>query len=246
MKRLIGALVLSIVLAAPAWAITPTLLTSGSDQEAGDPATATTDPITPTANRPVMAIVYLYHTGSDGLTSISGAGLTWTARQSYSVVGDTFPEIHIWTGVSASPSTGALTITPVNSGTNEIAWIIVDLVDASSTPWVGNTDDNEGTGTTASATLAAFANAGNAAIAATFFADSDTMTAEAASYTEIHQMSVFGGSLNVIYRANNGDLTPSVALGSSALWAMVANEIAASGGGGGGAETFGFRLRLQQ
>lgn len=197
-----------------------------------------------------MALIYLYHGGTDGLTSISGAGLTWTARANFSSTLDASAELHVWTGISASPSAGALTITPVDTATDHIRWVILDLPDASTTPFVQSVTA-QGTSTSATATLSAFGSASNTAIAWTWMGNADTMVPEA-GYTELFDSAgEFGGTSHVMYRADNGDLTPAVTLGTSAAWAMIAVEVQASGGGGGGGGATGggmlnmFRGRIQ-
>lgn len=239
MNRLLWALLLSLCLASPSWAV-PTVLTSGEDLD--ETQTATTASISPTANRPVFAIVWEYDPAGTCLSSVSGAGLTWTQQVNVNATAtsDANVQLCIWSGISASPSSGALTLTAATASPDYLKWVIIDG-DGATSGTIVQSVSNEGTGTTASATLASFASASNWALTTMFYNDADTMVPEAGS-TELFDSTGFGGAYHSQYRADNGDLSQSVTLGASGGWTMVAVEI--STGGGGSPATNFFRLRV--
>jgi hypothetical protein len=248
MKRLLLGLLIGVLIAPSfAWAV-PVLLTSGGDSTGVDDVIVTAS-ISPTSNRPVLLFIDL-NASSAGIDSVSGAGLTWTARTSYTPGGSfTNETYYIYTGVSASPAAGAITINTTNTGPDDVQWIILDLDGASTTPWVQSVNAT-GTSTSSTATLATFASASNWAISFNIVADFDTIVPEA-GYTELTERDTFFTRDQVQYRADNGDLTPAATLGTSASWAAMAVEISTGGGGGGGSSAAppllnNFRMRIAQ
>lgn len=232
-------LVLTILLstAISSWAV-PTVLTSGEDLD--ETQTALTASISPVANRPVFVLVAEYDPAGSCLSSISGAGLTWTQQTNINSTVDTAVQLCIWSGISASPSPGQLTLTAATASPDYLKWVVIDG-DGATTGTIVQSVSGTGTSTTAAATLAAFASASNWALTWTFYMEADTMVPEAGS-TELFDSTGFGGTYHSQYRADNGDLSQSTTLGVSNGWTMSAVEI--STGGGAPATNF-FRLRVQ-
>lgn len=234
MRRLMSwrILLLALLLGWPSLSLAvPTVLTSGEDLD--ETQTATTASITPTANRPVFAIVWEYDPAGTCLSGVSGGGLTWTQQLNVNATAtsDANVQLCVWSGISASPSAGTLTLTASTASPDYLKWVIVDG-DGATTGTIVQSVSAEGTGTTASVTLAAFASASNWAMTTMFYNQADTMVPEAGS-TELFDGTGFGGAYHSQYRADNGDLSQSVTLGASGGWTMIAFEVSTGGGGGG-------------
>lgn len=216
-------------------AVTPALLTSGTNTTGG--ASVSTASVTPTSNRPVLifAEVFGNPAGGTGLTA-SGCGLTWTNRASQfhnpGGVGANFQRLYAITGVAASPSTGAITLTPT-ADIDAALWFVIDLTGASTTPYVQSVTAT-GSSTTATATLAAFASASNCALSfALFYNSGETITADTnyTGFTAIDRAS-FNSQALAQYLANNTDLSPSTTItGSAVEWSIIALEIAEAAAG---------------
>lgn len=234
-------LVLTILLstAISSWAV-PTVLTSGEDLD--ETQTALTASISPVANRPVFVLVAEYDPAGSCLSSISGAGLTWTQQTNVNATAtsDANVQLCIWSGISASPSTGQLTLTATTASPDYLKWVVIDG-DGASTGTIVQSVSAEGTSTTAAATLASFASASNWALTWTFYNTADTMVPEAGS-TELFDSTGFGGTYHSQYRADNGDLSQSTTLGASGGWTVSAVEIST---GSAAPPTSQFRLRVQ-
>lgn len=161
-------------------------------------------------------------------TALSGGGLTWTRR----VTGN---QRELWSGWAASgASTGVVTLTW--SGASTGLWWIIDEgtgVDTT-TQIVQSSAQGAGTGTSGSATLAAFADAvNNAAYGFLTHIANETSTAEA-GYTTLGN---FGAALapdaGLITEYKLGeDLTVTASWTTSSAWHSHAVEVKAAAGGG--------------
>ena len=167
---------------------TPTFanLTSGSSNANGPWNTAS---VTPTANKLQLLSVYLRNGSSVNPTvsTVTGNGLTWVLAQSinFDTASTSRRTLEIWRSMGASPSTGAITITPTETETGAI-WSLEEVsgVDISGTNGSGaivqsatNKDEAPASGVI-TATLSAFGSSKNATFGV--FANdvgSDTVTA---------------------------------------------------------------------
>lgn len=220
-------------------AVAPALLTSGTNTVGG--ASVATASVTPTSNRPVLifAEVLGNPAGGTGLTA-SGCGLTWTNRASQfhnpDGTGANFQRLYAITGIAASPSAGVITLTPT-ADVDAALWFVIDLVGASTTPYVQSVTAT-GTSTTASATLASFASATNAALSFGLFYNSGETLSKDTNYTNFTAIdrAAFSSQAMAQYLASNSDLSPSFTItGTSVEWSTIALEIAEAGGGGSSA-----------
>lgn len=196
--------------------------------------TATSASISPAANSAIVVAVTSYDGGSGNTSmAVSGLGLSWTTKingANYEGGGSG----RVWVFVAyGSPSAGQLTFTfTVDSFVN---WVVDNITGTvSSTPTNANVDDNNGTGTAASATLGAFANAANGTWA--YCLAHDAVNHEPGTgFTEVLQNNaIFDWVSSTIYQDSN-DTSVDITLSGSALWGMVALEIADTAGEGGGA-----------
>ena len=226
--------------------ITATSLTSGTAGSGGFVATADTASISPTANRLVLMAVWQAAFQPDQIdppTSVAGAGLTFT-RIGFVSNTTTGLCLSIWRALSASPSSGAVTITLDETG-YYIAWSVVELdgIDTGGTNGssaiVQSATSSTGTstGTSSAVTLSAFGNAANGA----FFANGWTVAASGAvscsedtGWTEIHDTStLYGGgtaraAIETQFRADN-DTTATGTWSASGYVYSMALEIKAAG-----------------
>lgn len=200
-----------------------TELTGGTQSSA---ASATTASISPTANRPVYAVVLSAIGGGTPPTAVtvSGAGLTWAVVDDESAVEVPFGtcRLSVWRGVNASPSAGTLSLTFGGETQNGgIAWTILDGEGLSTTVQVVTAT---GTGTTAGVTLSTFANGSNFTLLAVGNAYVGVNIDHDAPLTDYTQR-VVG---EVILRCGSDDaqdLTPSATLAGSHSWAAIGLEI---------------------
>jgi hypothetical protein len=226
-------------------AITEAALTSGSS--GADASSFATASISPTANRLIIVAVHsaaVTAANAGPPSGISGAGLTFAAlgtAQSDTTFGTA---LSLWRAMSASPSTGALTITFANPQT-AINWSVFELdgIDTSGTNGSGavnsNTAGNKNAGATASvtATLAAFASANNGAIAATCSLVAGvtipTCTPDT-GWTEIHDTGVADVSISLAietqWRASNDTTALGTWSTNGGIFTIAAEIIAASSG----------------
>jgi hypothetical protein len=205
-------------------------LTGGA---AASGTSATTASISPTANRPVFACILSSRNGgtAPAAPGLSGAGLTWTLLDDETVTEFPFGtcRLSVFRGVNASPSTGALSIDFSGENQDGIAWTILDGdgLDAA----VQDVGANATSGTTATVTLAAFANpsnytllaVGNSNVAVNIDCDSPL--------TDYTQRSAG----EVILRAgfyNAEETTPSATLSGTHAWVAIGVEIGLAAGGG--------------
>ena len=188
----------------------------------------TTDTETPTSGE--LTIVATSH--SDTPPTLAGTGgwnVTWTRRISFTAS----PQLTLFTGIPDSGTAGTLTIdcgAESQSGfmLRASRWTGVDTT----SPFV-QTDPGQGTSTTASATLAAFA-AGSASYLFVVFFDS------AAQFTAEGSWALLGARSEHSTPSRSGidswlsveDTTPTISNDVSKAWRIIGVEIAAEAVGG--------------
>jgi hypothetical protein len=216
-------------------AVAFTHLTAGTSA-AADPTTAS---IAPTANRLILVTVYVFNDSNPvAPTSVVGNGITYVLEETTGVFGGSASnDYQGWTyrGMSASPSSGVITITHAN-GQGFISWTVSQSDDQVDT---GGTNGSAAVvqsvpGTVTLATgltinLAAFgsANNGTYGVIGLF---STAFTTPGTGFTELSDLG--NGEPQSQYRIDND---------TSVDWTFASNdaggiafEIKAAAGGGGG------------
>lgn len=200
-------------------AITVTHLTNGAGTGTADKTTAS---ITPGANKLILVAVNANNfSGTPSAPTLSGNSLTYVSivDVTFSTIASATSRFTLFRAMGASPSSGAITITP--GSTNSCMWAVaeVDGVDTSGTDGSGAIVQNATNRTDGDApnsltvTLAALADAVNNAVYAAFGPAGDTLQTPAATYTELSDDdSLTGGaatcSLMTMYKVP-GTTTPS-------------------------------------
>lgn len=206
-------------------------LTNGNN---GSGASGNTASISPGANRLITVAVNVYR-GSGALTTptVTGNGITYTLVDSttdFASGSDTLA-IYLFRGMSASPTTGAISISSANA--EFLAWNVdhFDGVDTSGTNGSGaivQSAKNTGNSTTPNVTLAAFGSANNGAYGAVCTYNSNLHT-PGSGWTELGDGA---DDPQTQWRANN-DTTCDWTHPATTDWGAIAIEIKAAGGGGG-------------
>jgi trimeric autotransporter adhesin len=168
--------------------IVPTKLASGSSTTDG--TSVATASITPTANRVVYAAVTARHTSnaSSPEPTLSGCGMTWVKVDTH--VQATTQRLHVFRGLSATPSTGALTFDYGAETQTSFCWSVIQCagVNTSGTNGSGATVQSVTTGGTAATsvttTLAALENANNVSLVFVALSTQATVTRDA-NYAEL-------------------------------------------------------------
>jgi len=212
----------------------PTNLTNGENTGFPNP-NGTTASISPTANRLILVWISTFGTANTP-TSVSGNGITYTHVLSTVDYDNGFgpTAFHLFRGMSASPSSGAISITGAAS-TSYINWLVQEVGDVDTTGTNGSgavvQSERQANGsptTSISITLAAFSDAGNGVICGIHTYDSATRTV-GSGFTSSFSSS---GRPSAEYRTDNDTtadwtFTPTTRAGSIAL------EIKPGTGGGG-------------
>lgn len=213
--------------------ITATNLASGG---AGTGNNATTASITPTANSLVIVSVQSFLSGgTPPVPTISGCSMTWVQIATRQSSSSSNWAITLFRGLSASPTTGALTI--AFGGTNNQAQWSVDQFSKTSKAGTNGSgaiiqvasNDEAGTSTGIAVTLGALQNPNNAAYGAVVSSSILTIT-KGASFTELSN------------RRDNGQIESEWALNQTSVpwtWgststSIVAMAIEIAGESGGG------------
>jgi hypothetical protein len=220
-------------------AITATALTSGSSISSG--SSFDTASVAPTANRLVVVAVTLQAASAAPPTGISGAGLTfvsWVENNN----GATNQSTSLWRAMSASPSSGALTIT--HSGATNPIWSVFELDGVVTTGTNGadainaNTAtavDITGSATTLTVTLGAFGHANNGTVGAFAWlqtAGSPATATAGTGFTEIHDLGLTdtgtSWALETEWRADNDTSVNNTWSAAGGIFGVAA-EVVASG-----------------
>ena len=214
-------------------AITATLLTSGSSTT--DSTTFTTASISPTANRLVVIKVGSGDAGSAAVapTSVVGAGLTFASINDQTV-NNGFSRVAVWRALSASPGSGALTIT-FSATMESCVWIVEEYADVDT----GGTNGSaaivqsakaSGIGTTSgSVTLAAFGDAVNNAVSSAWHHSNNFVVTPEAGYTEITELNEpsWTAQLESSWKIGE-DTTVTASWSAISSWGGICFEIKAS------------------
>lgn len=147
--------------------ITASTLTYGTGSGTG----ATTASVSP-AVKSLVLVAVMQRKGSTPTPqtpAVSGASMTWTQVATLNPFADF--RITVFRGLSATPGSGALTISNCDSGTNDIGWIVAQLKNVVTTGTNGadavvqsDTQSSTGVSTGLTSTLSAFQKPSNAAI----------------------------------------------------------------------------------
>jgi len=209
-------------------AITGTNLTQGSG---GAGTSWTTASITPTANNLVLVSIETASGTPGKITSITGCGLTWVEVGNHQSATSTGEWLTVYRGMGASPTTGVLTLN--SSATVTPEWSVDQFANVNQSGTNGSGaivqivfNDANGTQTGITATLAALANANNAAFGFVEWGGGTTVT-KGGSFTLLaaQQGSQFGYK-NSEYAINQTAVNWT--WGSGSNWSQaVAIEIAA-------------------
>jgi hypothetical protein len=209
-------------------------LTGGA---AASGTSATTASISPTANRPVFAVVLSSINGGTApvAPTVSGAGLTWTLVDDDTVTEFPFGtgRLSVWRGVNASPSAGALTISFGAENQDGIAWTILDGDGLDAV--VQSVSANASSGTTAGVTLAAFASGSNFTLHAVGNNNVAVNIDHDSPLTDFTQRAAGEVILRAGFNAGS-DTTPSATLSGSHSWMAIGLELSLAGGGGGSSQ----------
>lgn len=189
------------------------LTASSSTTNATSYATAS---VSPGANRLVLAASAQTRNASSAcvdndVESVTGNGLTWVLvnRQCFSDGVSPTQTVETWRSMGASPSSGAITIATGSASQINMAWAIVecDGVDTSGSNGSGaivqSAINKVEPGTSLTATLGAFGNAGNATLGVFANATNQAIT-EGSGFTELTEQQVSEGlTLQVEWKATN-------------------------------------------
>lgn len=180
--------------------ITTTLLTANGT--AADPgSTVNTASISPSANKLVIVMVASRLTsGTANIPTISGANMTWV-EIGHQYDSTNLRTLTLFRGLSASPGSGAITISFAGQGQQNVGWAISEFgnIDITGTngsgaiiQFAGNTTTGTNSGLTV--TLAAFSNVKNATYGAIRMSMS-TAPAEGSGFSALSAVTGPGGGV---------------------------------------------------
>ena len=185
--------------------------------------------VTPTSE--VLIAIQCGDAATVTISGITGCGLTWT--QVASVLTDWGSGNYrdfLWKGIGTA-SAGQITVTfAVNPGTAN--YIISNVAGHNTAGMIVQSVTATGSSSTAAATLAAFADAGNATFAFVNQNQNDGVT-PGTGFTELNEQirASFTVSSQTQWRADN-DTSPDATFATSNPWSIIAVEIAVAAAGG--------------
>lgn len=222
-------------------AISKTDLTSGGSET--DASSYLTASISPTANR--LVVITINHNtdgGSFSVNGVSGAGLTFTKINEVSM--GAFSYQSVWRAMSASPSSGQLTIDFGANTAWNVAWSVKEFggVDTSGTNGSGavvqSATGSASSASSVSATLAAFGSTDNATYGAAGTKTGSTSSAITSTpgtgFTEIHDLYSYDSTFNFVnschseWRVDNDTSVDMTFDRTADVLGMVAVEIKAA------------------
>jgi len=220
-------------------AITVTQLTSGAS--GSNLTTYATASVSPGASKLILVLVGTTVSGAGNQlfpNTVAGAGLTFDmiddAPGADSV---SSRQLSVWRALSASPSTGTITITFPAAMLN-CQWKVIEIdgIDTTGTNGSGAivqfVAGTEATTATPSVTLAAFGDATNNAAVAGFIAVGNTTFAPGTGFTEIAEQTGTSPNTTLGFEYRIGeDTSVDATWGASALGQGFAIEVKAAGGG---------------
>ena len=205
-------------------------LTSGLDTSGGGPYT--TASISPTSGARVVLCVVVGGMGGQAATSVTASGLsgTWTRISHVDPASGDFNDYPMWV-FDCTDWSGSGTVTVTASGGSPFGawWSIVEATGSTLPTVVGTPTTNTDAGPSSSitATMPAFSNAANIALA--FFGQSATSTGTTpgSGFSEIHDQAAFfgAGRLQSAYGAANDNTADADTGASTGAWMVTALEI---------------------
>lgn len=207
------------------------LTTGGTTTPSGSVNTAV---VSPAANRAQYLTVHGSVAGATApsIPTVTGCGLTWVqVATTTNTDGVSFTQrLTLFRAMGASPTSGAITIAHGALVPDDfIAWTLQEATDADTSGTNGSgsvvqSATNTGSSTTASATLAAFGNAGNGAYIVVGTVGAGTSLTPEAGYTGFTQASHNASITRAAWKVGQ-DLSPSETLGATAAWMAIALEV---------------------
>lgn len=180
----------------------------------------------------VTRLVSIRTYGATGITSITGDGLTYSQIATAQSPADSGLDSWLWVG-TGNPTAGALTVTLAGGTGLFYSYVVESVAGADTTSPIVQNVPATGTGTTASATLAAFGSGSNGTYAMVGLASSSTFT-PGTGFTELNDFAgIFATYRHFTEWRADADTSPDATISASADWEMIAIEIAQAGGGGG-------------
>lgn len=213
-----------------------------TNANSGSATIATSASITPTANNLVLACVLGVNESGTPPDEPTGSGnsLTWVVEQTQTYTdGASFSaRATLFRAMGASPSAGSPSFDFGAATAANALWIgqspDTDTTGTNGSGALVQSEDNTGTGTAVSDTLAAFGDAtNNATFACAFWGGSAANSTPEGGFTgltEIDTLVSYG--LRAQWRLGQ-DTSPSATLSASNDWCMISAEIKAAAGGGG-------------
>lgn len=236
--RVVALFVLLVVCApAQAWAqVSMSNLTSGRDTDGCSSGSACVSASITWSAGDVLVLTFLGFGSGYDLTdanTITATGVTWTeVGTGNDAFGGNYTH-SVYVGVAASGQTTTVSIEP-SVALDDAAWIIDRAATGTISTSAPVTQTNKATGTSAtpSTTLAAFGS--GSATYVSMCAENGPL-GPGTGFTELdEQTGPFGGvPCNTAWR-NDADTTPDGTQTGSALFTIIAAELAIPGGGGGG------------
>lgn len=221
-------------------AITPTLLTSGTNT--ASPACLTAS-VSPVANRLLLLAVHVTNSNSvtpANLVSVTGNSLTWVRANSIvtDATGMVRGRVFIYRALGAVPSSGVITMTAAEAGTSRFSWVLTQFANADTSGTDGSGAivqqwGASGTSNTPTVTLqSAFGSPANATFGACGHGDLSGATfVPSAGYTEIAE----SGSTStpqafcaVQFRPDNDTIVDGTLTDGSLGWGILPIEIKAA------------------
>jgi hypothetical protein len=229
-------------------AIVGTLLDDGSASPSAG-ANQLTASVSPAANALILVAVAIYsaQSGSTGVDAVTGNGITYTLVASGPSVDDGFGpyQPHLYRGMSASPSAGAITINPTyNLDPVQVDWCVAEFtgVDTGGTNGadavVQSNSNSTNENATLTITLSAFGSADNGAFGSAITYNDGTITHET-NWTELDQNS---NQMHAQWRDDNDTTCTFVSSNSGDDLSGIAVEIKAAAAAGDTYEKAGFGL----
>jgi hypothetical protein len=192
---------------------------------------------TPTANRPVLVAIAIYTSGgTPTVNSVTGNGITYAHVLSATAIDDGFGpyRLHLYRGLSASPSTGSVTAS-LSASADQVDFAICEWSGADATGTNGenaivqSATSTTNEGTTLTVTLGAFAASANATYGCMVSYD-DVPITPGTGFTELDDAT----QLQTQWRADNDTSVTWTWDGVARDTAGIAVEIKAAGATGPG------------
>lgn len=218
-----------------------------------DASSYATASVSPAANRLVLIAVYSrVSSGTPNTPSISGNGLTW--ENIATVVAGTLTnrKISLFRAMSASPSSGAITIDFAGQTQTECNWSVCEFsgVDKSGSNGSGaivqSDAENQGSPITSfSLTMSAFGSQSNMAYGVVGHATNEATT-PGSGFTTIHDVSSTGNNQTILteYKLNEPTVSASWATGTTGAGIVVEIKAAIDAQGSFTAVAKGFQVLL--